>query len=99
MIRDVILFLMKIEPKSILNKWGGAILGLVRGSLIAGILSLFLLMSTVPYFVNSARNSANAKVFLKFILESYKFSSDRLFQYFFPEGQINTEVFEIFQKK
>jgi uncharacterized membrane protein required for colicin V production len=47
----------KLEEISILSKWLGLALGLVRGYLVCGILIFAMVISSVEYFKNSSAHS------------------------------------------
>ncbi|MCU0665994.1 MAG: CvpA family protein [Candidatus Omnitrophica bacterium] len=57
LLRISILNMVKIEAVSLLNKWGGLALGILRAVLTASLLCYILAICSVSYFPKSIKNS------------------------------------------
>ncbi len=57
LIRTLSNHFIKIEAISTLNKWGGLILGGFRSVLLVSLISFTLVVSGIPYFMNSVKHS------------------------------------------
>lgn len=93
MLRTTFLLLVRIEPQNILNKWGGLILGILRGLLAVSLFISILCLSTIKYFEKSAKRSFSSNYLSKIAPKTYEFLFDNLFIKFSPKERLNEEIF------
>jgi len=93
-IRDAILFLFKIEPKSFLDKSGGIILGLLRAILIISLILFNLNLARINYFKKSIAESLTGSRLIKVGPNIYEWSFENFIRLFFPGEELNKAVFE-----
>lgn len=91
-IRESFFLLVKIEAEDALNKWGGFLLGALRGVWVASIALYIMTISTVEYLEVSAKSSLFGHRIINFAPSIYKGSHDILISKFFPGLEINPEV-------
>lgn len=56
-LRSIFYRFIKMEAVSYLNRWGGLVLGLIRGVLFVGLIVFMLVFSGINYFTVSAEHS------------------------------------------
>lgn len=88
-LRLTFLRLVKIETISIINRWGGLAIGLIRGILLLSLLSFIMAISTIPYVKTSADNSYLGKAVFNIAPDMYKGIWDNIFSKFMPQEKIN----------
>lgn len=91
-LRMAFLHVVKIEAVSLLNKWGGLVLGLGRGILFTGIITYFLTISTIDYINESVKNSYLPKYNIEIPLVIYRSLWNGLTSKFMGKEKINTNV-------
>lgn len=91
-LRMAFLHVVKIEAVSLLNRWGGLVLGLARGILWTGIITYFLTISTITYINESVKNSYLAKYNIEIPLVIYRSLWNGLSSKFMTREKINTNV-------
>lgn len=64
--------LVKIEAVSLFNKWGGLVLGILRGILLVGLVTYLLVISSVIYLKTSVKNSYLGKTTLTIAPSVYR---------------------------
>ncbi|MDD4982136.1 MAG: CvpA family protein [Candidatus Omnitrophota bacterium] len=92
LVRNAVNNLVKIEAVSVLNKWGGLILGALRSVLLAGLVSFALAISSVPYLKNSVMNSYLGPRVLAVAVNTYSTIWNNLFSKFAAGEKYNTVV-------
>ncbi|MFH1201960.1 MAG: CvpA family protein [Candidatus Omnitrophota bacterium] len=98
-IRDAILLLFKIEPKTYLDRWGGAFLGIVRSVLVASLVLLGLVFFPIDYFKKSIFGSTMGVTLVKVAPRVYESSFENFFRLFFPQEELNKAIFIKLEKK
>ena len=61
LLRSICRNFIKLDSPSIINRWTGLALGILRGYLISGIVIFTMVISSVAYFKNSSAHSYFAK--------------------------------------
>lgn len=57
LLRGIVCNFIKLEAVPALSKWGGAVLGVLRGVVTVGVAVFMLFISTIPYFNGSVKQS------------------------------------------
>ncbi len=91
-LRMAFLHVVKIEAISLLNRWGGLVLGLARGILWTGLVVYFLTISTIDYINESVKNSYLAKYNIEAPLVIYRGLWNGLCSKFMTQEKLNTNV-------
>jgi uncharacterized membrane protein required for colicin V production len=94
-LRKIFYKLIKLEAVSKLNRWGGLILGTVRGCLTASLIVFILVMSDVEYLKNSVSYSYLGRIFFKASLVTYSWLWDNLASKFMPSEKFNQSVLQL----
>ncbi len=97
-VRESFFLLVKVEAHSTLDKWGGFAIGLLRGFWISSIVLFVLIISTVGYLETSAKTSLFGRKVIYFAPQVYKGSYLGLTSKFFPQVQLNEEVFKALER-
>lgn len=92
-VREAFFILFKIEPKSIIDKWGAMILGIFRASLISGLVIMILFFTSSRYIKNSVTSSIIGKKILNFSPRVYSSCFKGIVVKLFPKEKLNTSVF------
>lgn len=92
MIRESFFLLVKIEAQGALNKWGGMIIGLVRGFWISSIALFVMTISTVGYLEVSAKSSLFGSRLLRLAPKIYQSSFEGVVSKFLTNQKLNEEV-------
>ncbi|HPL83073.1 MAG TPA: CvpA family protein [Candidatus Omnitrophota bacterium] len=82
---------VKIETVSALNKWGGLILGALRSILLVSLIAFAMVVSSVPYFKNSVKNSYLGQRLVLAAPDTYTWAWENIFSKFMTsekEGSI-----------
>lgn len=97
-IRESFFLLVKIEAQNVLNKWGGLVIGCLRGFWIASIALFIMTISTVQYLEVSAKSSLFGHKLIGMAPNIYKGSYEGLISKFFVNSSINPEVFKAVER-
>ncbi len=97
--RDSFLFVIKIQPLAVLDKWGSAALGIIRAAFVSSIIIVTLLISTIGYLQQSAERSFSSKYLLDIAPRAYAFMFDNIYSKFSLQEEANTTVFKAIEKK
>ena len=84
---------MKAVPK--LNKWGGLLLGIGRGFLLAGLLTFMLVISSISYLKESVASSYSGKYLLKIAPATYSSLWNVFFSKIMTNEKFNETILEI----
>lgn len=97
--RDAFLFVIKMQPMAVLDKWGSVVLGIVRAVFISSIIIVTLLISTIGYLQQSAERSFSSRYLLDLAPRAYAFMFDNIYSKFSPNEEINSAIFKAIEKK
>jgi len=97
--RDGFLFVIKIQPLAVLDKWGSVALGVIRAALVSSLIIVTLLLSTIGYFQQSAERSFSSRYFLELAPRTYAFIFDNIYSKFSLQEEANTAAFKALEKK
>ncbi|OQB10034.1 MAG: Colicin V production protein [Candidatus Omnitrophica bacterium ADurb.Bin205] len=95
LVRNAVNNLLKIEAVSVLNKWGGLLLGALRSILLAGLVSFALVISSVPYLKNSVMDSYLGPRVLSVAVNTYSVIWNNFFSKFATKEEYNSIVSKI----
>ena len=95
LVRNAVNNLIKVEAVSVLNKWGGLILGALRSVLLVGLVSFALVISSVPYLKNSVMNSYLGPRVLVVAVNTYTTIWNNLFSKFAAGEKYNAVVSKV----
>jgi uncharacterized membrane protein required for colicin V production len=99
LIREGWLLLLKVEAATaILDKWGGGLLGLIRGLLVCGMTILLLLISGNGYLETSVHQSFSGFYLMDLSPQVYSASYDGLVKKLFPDEKKNTDILKLTKK-
>ncbi|OIO36952.1 MAG: hypothetical protein AUJ74_00450 [Candidatus Omnitrophica bacterium CG1_02_44_16] len=93
-IRESFFLLVKIETHNTLDRWGGFMIGMLRGLWISSIALFIMTISTVGYLEASAKTSLFGNKLLNMAPTVYKGSYEGLISKFLANSKINEEVFK-----
>lgn len=96
-IRFAILRMAKIEAISLLNKWGGLLIGLFRSLLLTSLVAFMLTISTISYLSSSVKDSYFGTKVIQVDISTYKTIWYGVYSKFFPNSRINPVIDEVMQ--
>ncbi len=85
---------IKVEAVPQLNKWGGFILGSIRGVFLAGLVIFILAISTIDYLKASVVNSYSGKYLFQIAPNTYTWFWDNLTSKYAANDKFNKTVQE-----
>jgi len=94
-LRSIFYRFIKMEAAEGLSKWGGLLLGLCRGGLLAGIICFTFTISNIDYLNKSVKNSSLGPRFFTVAPDTYEWLWNNLFSKFMPKEKINLEIYKI----
>ncbi|MEW6008066.1 MAG: CvpA family protein [Candidatus Omnitrophota bacterium] len=97
-IREMFLFLIKLQPLAVLDKWGGAFLGGIRSLFLSGMILLILMISQISFFDKGAKTCFFGQYAIPTVTKTYAFVIERLINPFFSSEKINEEIFRTIEK-
>jgi uncharacterized membrane protein required for colicin V production len=86
---------IKMEAVPVLNKWGGLVLGILRGFLLAGLIIFMLAISTLTYLRNSAIKSYLGKGLFKVAPATYSWLWGNITSKFMTNEKFNKTILEV----
>jgi uncharacterized membrane protein required for colicin V production len=96
LIRDGFLMLFKMEAAhSILDKWGGLFLAVLRGFLICSLAILCMRASTIEYLTKNLEKSLTASKLVGISPRVYESCYTNFVSKFFPTEELNKSVFKL----
>ncbi len=98
MIRESFFLLVKIDAQNTLNKWGGLLLGCVRGMWIASLALIIMTISTIQYLETSAKSSLFGHRFINIAPRIYEVSHKIIISKLFPDKSINDQIFLVVER-
>jgi len=84
-----------IEAVPRLNKWGGFVIGAIRGVFLTGLVIFLLFISTITYLKDSVSRSYTGGYFLKVAPHAYGWMWDSFMSKFAPKENFNATVSEV----
>ncbi|MFA5059025.1 MAG: CvpA family protein [Candidatus Omnitrophota bacterium] len=94
-LRDGFLMLLHIEAHSVLDRWGGLVLSVVRALLLCSLTLLFLTVTGVEYFKKNIDKSLTGERLLSLSPKIYEVSFNGLVKKFFPDEEINGAALDL----
>lgn len=98
LIREMFLFLIKLQPLAALDKWGGAFLGGIRSLFLSGMILLIFMISQIAFLDRAAKTCFFGQYALPTVTKTYTFVIERLVSLLFSSEKINEEVFRTVEK-
>ena len=92
LVRDTLLMLVHIEPQGILNKWGGLVLSIFRGILLASLTLVYLEVTNVESFQKYIRDSVTGKRLVRIAPDMYEGCNDGFIVKYFPKEELNKSI-------
>lgn len=86
---------IKMEAAPGLNRWGGLVLGLMRGFLLTGLIIFIFTISTISYLKESARSSYSGSRLSKIAPATYSVLWNKFMSKFMPQEKFNDAVLEV----
>ncbi|MBM3246612.1 MAG: CvpA family protein [Candidatus Omnitrophica bacterium] len=94
LLRSIFYRFIKMEAAPNLNKWGGLVLGIFRGYLLAGLVVFILVISSVTYLKTSVKNSYTGKPLFKVAVNTYSWLWNSITSKFMPGEKFNNTILE-----
>lgn len=95
LIREGWLIIFKVEAKSALNKWAGALCSLLTSYLMCGVLLLALIFWNNGYMNQHIHRSLSQPFFVKAPVRVYEAVYMAIIRPFFPGEPMNTKIFRV----
>ncbi len=97
-IRNIFCHFIKLEAVPEISKFGGLLLGLIRGFLVVGLLVYTLSISSINYLTNSVKNSyLGSRAFL-ISPNTYSWLWNNIFSKFSATEKLNSTVTEVIDR-
>lgn len=96
--REALRRFIKTEAVSGLHKWGGFILGLVRGALLTGLLLIGFHFLNLNYLAGSARKSYLGSRLVSAGIKAYEFTFGGIVSKFIPNEGMNKDIYEVLEE-
>lgn len=93
--RSIFYRTIKMEAVPRLHKWGGLVLGLARGYLLAGLIIFMLVISTIGYLKNSTSRSYLGKQLFKVAPDTYSWLWNNISSKFMTQEKFNKTFIEV----
>ena len=94
-LRSIFYRFIKMEAVSYLNRWGGLVLGLIRGVLLVGLIIFILVFSGINYFRVSAKHSFLGRRLFDIAPTTYSWLWNAVASKFMTAEKFNNKVTEI----
>ena len=95
LLRESFFRFVKTEAVSALNKWGAAILGVMRGFLLTSLIIFMLSIPLADYFRDSVRSSFSGRRLIKLSTGVYSYLWETIVTKFTPQEEANKVVLEV----
>lgn len=95
LLRNLFYRFIKMEAMPGLNKWGGLVFGIARGSLTVSLVIFMLAISSIGYFKNSVHNSYSGSRIFKIAPATYSVVWNNLMSKFMPQEKFNNTILEV----
>jgi uncharacterized membrane protein required for colicin V production len=96
--REAIRRFIKTEAVSGLHKWGGLILGLARGALLASMLFISFYFLNVNYLKGSVSRSYIGSRLVSAGIKAYEFTFGGIVSKFVPDESLNKSIYEVLEE-
>ena len=96
-LRGIFYRFIKMEAVSYLNRWGGLVLGLIRGVLFVGLVIFMLVFSGINYFNVSAKHSFLGRRLFDIAPTTYSWLWNAVASKFMTAEKFNNKVTELQQ--
>jgi uncharacterized membrane protein required for colicin V production len=97
--REAIRRFIKTEAVSGLHKWGGLILGLIRGALFTSLLLISFYFLNVNYLIGSASKSYLGSRLVSAGIKAYEFTFGGIVSKFIPGDGLNKVIYEVLEEE
>ncbi|MFH1692321.1 MAG: CvpA family protein [Candidatus Omnitrophota bacterium] len=98
MIRESFFLLVKLDEQNTASKWGGLVMGFIRGVWIASLALMIMTISTMQYLETSAKSSLFGHRFINIAPQIYEVSHRIIISKLFPKTDINDQVFQVIDR-
>lgn len=95
LLRSFVCNFIKMEAVPTLSKWGGFLLGILRGIITASLIVFILFISSVSYLSDSAKQSYSGKKLFNITVAAYTGIWDGLMSKFMINEKFNETISEI----
>lgn len=95
LLRSIFYRFIKMDAVPRLNKWGGLVLGIIRGFLTVGLVVFMLAISSIGYLKNSVDESYSSSRLLKIAPTTYTGLWNNFMSKFMSKEKFNTTVTQI----
>ena len=95
LIREGMMLMLKIQAHSLLDKWGGLLVSILRSILIGSLVLVFLQVLGVEYITKNVRKSFLNDYLFDIAPKVYEVSYDGFVDKFFPSEKLNLAVFKL----
>ena len=99
LLRSVFYRFMKMEAAPTLQKWGGLVLGMVRGFLFVGLITFMFVTSSIAYLKDSVQSSYSGSSTFKIAPSTYSWIWNNLSSKFMDNEKFNQTVIEVQEKE
>ena len=99
LIREGITLVLKIQAHSILDRWGGFAVSLLRSLLAGSVVLISLQVSGIEYFQKNVKKSLFSLYLLDLSPDFYKAFYEGCISKFFPNEKFNPAVFQLKTEK
>lgn len=96
--REAIRRFIKTEAVSGLHKWGGLILGLIRGAFFTSLLLISFYFLNVNYLMVSASSSYLGSRLVSAGVKAYEFTFGGIVSKFIPGDGLNQDIYEVLEE-
>jgi len=99
LLRAVFFRFFKIEASALIDKWGAALIGIIRGLLVVSLILLFFLLTNVRYLRRSINSSFAGVRVSRIAPRVYAGVWENLVSKFYSGRDINSAVFELLERR
>ncbi|MDI6758970.1 MAG: CvpA family protein [Candidatus Omnitrophota bacterium] len=86
---------LKMEAVPALSRWGGFILSIARGILLASLIVFMLVISSISYFKNSCARSYSGKTLFNVAPQAYNWLWNNIASKFLSDEKYNNAILEV----
>ncbi|MCM8795922.1 MAG: CvpA family protein [Candidatus Omnitrophica bacterium] len=95
LLRSVFSRIIKTEAMPGLNRWGGFILGLIRGYLVVGLVIFMFVISSISYLKKSTQHAYTGRHLFQVAPATYKWFWEKVASKFMTHEKFNATLSEI----